>query len=343
VIVATNLFRDQLDRYGEADSIVDRWTAALASAAEGSVLVYCADDPRLAMLAAASPLPSFTFGLAGAPSDRDQTAGGGDATADPVACRTCGRQLEYAWRSIGHLGSFSCPSGHIGRVAPDMAIELRTEVSARRVDQGPASRTTLALSGRFGEAIARPALPGLTNAYNVAAAAVAGWVTGHEIEDSAAAMDGYVGPFGRFEWIAIDGRRVLLILVKNTISLAETAHLGRDLPADVVLIALNDAPADGRDVSWMWDAPIADLVTGRAVVLTGTRSDDLCLRLKSDPDVISTPPTSIQQTSSLTAALDVAVARTPPDGLMVVAATYTAMMGLRAIAERRGDAPAAPR
>ena len=343
VIVATNLFRDQLDRYGEADSVVDRWTVALTRAAEGSVFIYCADDPRLAMLAAGSSLPTITFGLAGVPSDRDHPSDIGDAAADPVACRTCGRQLEYVWRSIGHLGSFFCPNGHVKRVAPDIAIELTHAASAFGVDQGPVPRTTLALSGRFGEAIAHPALPGLTNAYNVAAAAAAGCATGHEISACAEAMDGYVGPFGRFEWMTVDGRRVLLILVKNTISLAETVRLGRDLPADVVLIGLNDAPADGRDVSWIWDAPIADFVAGRAVVLTGSRSDDLCLRLKSDPDVVSTPPTSVQQTISLAAAFDLAIARAPRDGLVVAAATYTAMMGLRAIAERRGHTPAAPR
>ena len=343
VIVATNLFRDQLDRYGEVNSIVDRWAVALAFAAEGSVLVYCADDPHLAMLAADLPLPSITFGLAGLPSDRDQHSGSGGPVADPVACRMCGHQLEYAWRSIGHLGSFFCPNGHIERVAPDIAIEFVHAPAAQPVDGGRAPRTALALSGRFGEAIARPALPGLTNAYNVAAASAAGWATGYDIRACAEAIEGYVGPFGRFEWMTVDGRRVLLILVKNTISLAETVHLGRDLPADVVLIGLNDAPADGRDVSWMWDAPIADLVAGRAVVLTGSRSGDLCLRLKSDPDVISTPPTSVQQSSSLVAALDLAVARAPRDGLVIAAATYTAMMGLRAIVERRGDAAAAPR
>ena len=109
VIVATNLFRDQLDRYGEADAIVDRWAIALSTAADGSILVHCADDPRLAMLAMETKLPTRTFGLAGMPTDRDQPDDGGDAIADPVACRSCGRQLLYTWRSIGHLGDFIAP------------------------------------------------------------------------------------------------------------------------------------------------------------------------------------------------------------------------------------------
>ena len=130
VIVATNLFRDQLDRYGEADAVVDRWAGALATAPEGSILVYCADDPRLAMLASGSHLPSRSFGLAGMPDDRKQRLGAGDMIADPMACRTCGRQLTYAWRSIGHLGDFACPAGHIRRATPDVAIELAPNVTA---------------------------------------------------------------------------------------------------------------------------------------------------------------------------------------------------------------------
>ena len=158
VIVATNLFRDQLDRYGEADAIVDRWAAALATAGDGSVLVYCADDPRLAMLAAGSALPTLTFGLAGPPTDREQGAETGGMVADPVACRTCGRQLEYAWRSIGHLGAFACPDGHVRRMDPDVAVEVLPARPAAGSESSAA--TGFRLSGHLGTAIARPALPG---------------------------------------------------------------------------------------------------------------------------------------------------------------------------------------
>jgi hypothetical protein len=136
---------------------------------------------------------------------------------------------------------------------------------------------------------------------------------------------------------------VVLALIKNTVSLAETVHLAPSLGADVVLLALNDSPADGRDVSWIWDAPLAQLVGGRAVVLTGTRATDLRLRLRYDPDISATPPRSIEMSTTLAEGLMAALARTPPGGTVVAAATYTAMMGLRTIAERRGDAPPAPR
>jgi lipid II isoglutaminyl synthase (glutamine-hydrolysing) len=342
VIVATNLFRDQLDRYGEVDAIVDRWAAALGTAADGSILVHCADDPRLAMLASAARLPTLTFGLAGPPTDRDHRPNAGGSIADPVACRTCGRQLAYAWRSIGHLGAFGCPEGHIRHVVPDVTVES-TQAAAGSGIRKSGSRASLRLSGRLGTTIARPALPGLTNAYNVAAAVTAGAALGQELARSAEAIDGFVGPFGRLEWLEIDGRHLVLVLIKNTVSLAEAVLLAPSLAADVVLLGLNDAPADGRDVSWIWDAPVAGLVAGHAVVLTGSRAADLHLRLKYDADVTAAPPRSIEELSSLAAGLAAAVARTPPRGTVVAAATYTAMMGLRTIAQRRGDARPAPR
>jgi UDP-N-acetylmuramyl tripeptide synthase len=290
VIVATNLFRDQLDRYGESDAIIDRWAGALATAAEGSVLVYCADDPRLAMLASGSHLPSRSFGLAGMPSDREQHPGASDMVADPIACPTCDRQLSYAWRSIGHLGDFACPAGHVRRAAPDIAIELAPNVKAARPRSAPASNTVLRLTGPFGRADARPALLGLPNAYNVAAAVTAGTIVGHTVEQSTTAIEGSAGAFGRLEWVFIEGRRVVFVLIKNTVSLAETVHLGPSLAADVVLFGLNDSPADGRDVSWIWDAPIDTLVADRAVVLTGSRSLDLQLCLKYSQGAAGSSP-----------------------------------------------------
>ncbi len=342
VIVATNLFRDQLDRYGEADSIVDRWAAALPTAADGSLLVYCADDPRLAMLAAESTLPTLTFGLAGPPSGRDSGPESAGMAADPVACRVCGRQLEYEWRSVGHLGAFACPEGHIRRLAPDVTVEVLTP--ATRADEPSATipRASLRISDGVETVIARPSLPGLTNAYNVAAALTAARALGHDLASSAAAIDGSVAPFGRFEWMEIEGRRLILVLVKNTISLAETSHLIPLVQPDLVLLALNDAPADGRDVSWIWDAPIVELVAGRTVVLCGSRADDLQLRLKYDAAVVARPPRSVEAAGSLAAGLDRAVAGTRPGQTILAGATYTAMMGLRTIAQRRGVAPPPP-
>ncbi len=343
VIVATNLFRDQLDRFGEPDAIVQRWVAALATAAEGSTLVYCADDPRLAMVASSSALATRSFGLVAMPSDREQRSWDVGAIADPVTCQRCGRQLTYAWRSIGHLGAYACPAGHIRRTAPDIAIES-VEAEAKPQPWGAwANGTTIRISGSHGSTVIRPRLPGLPNAYNVAAAVAAGTMIGHSVGSSAESIEGYPGPFARNEWMVIDGRHVVLMLIKNTVSLAETVRLGSSFAPDSVVLGLNDAAADGRDVSWIWDAPIAQLVRGRDVVLTGSRAADLRLRLKYDPETTMTPPASLEERDSLADALDLGISRAPRDGVVVVGATYTALMGLRAITHRRGYASDSPR
>jgi UDP-N-acetylmuramyl tripeptide synthase len=163
------------------------------------------------------------------------------------------------------------------------------------------------------------------------------------VASSAEAIEGYPGAFARNEWMVIDGRHVVLMLIKNTVSLAETVRLGSSFAPDAVVLGLNDAAADGRDVSWVWDAPIAELVRGRDVVLTGSRATDLHLRLKYDPETAATPPASLEERESLADALDRGLSRAPRDGVVVVAATYTALMGLRSIAHRRGYASAAPR
>ena len=342
VIIATNLFRDQLDRYGEADSIVDRWAIALPTAAAGSVLVHCADDPRLSMLAAQSGLPSRTFGLIEPPADRNPPEVG-DAVSDPVACRTCGRQLAYRWRSIGHLGDFACPAGHIRRQTPDVTVRPGSWVGPRLSDGRTSGGIELYLEDATGSAIARPALLGLPNAYNVAGAIAAAGAVGRDLVSSADAIGGYAGPYGRLERVEIDGRHLILMLVKNPVSLGETVRLGPLLAPDVILLALNDEPADGRDVSWIWDAPIARLVAGRDVVVAGTRAADLRLRLKYDRDRTAVAPSSITGSDSLPAALKAALKRTPRGGTLLAAATYTAMMGLRVLAQRQGDAQPAPR
>lgn len=333
VVLATNIFRDQLDRYGESDVILGRWEAALRAAPLGTVLVYCADDPRLEMLAIATGLPSVSFGLSGPVGDRAPEPTAGSALADPIACRTCGRPLEYGWRSIGHLGDFSCPEGHVRRPSPTITF---TPASA-------AGRVRITLDGPFGTASASPALQGLFNAYNAAATVAAAVALGEDGIAAARALDDAVGPFGRFEALEINGRTVVIALMKNPVSLAATVAAGIDLAPDSVVLALNDAPADGRDVSWVWDASIAGLVDGRPVALTGSRADDLALRLKYEPAHLGEGRPSPARHARAEDALAAMIAVAPPGGTVLVVATYTAMMRLRASLVRRGSAAAVPR
>ena len=347
VVLATNLFRDQLDRYGEADAIVDRWAAALRAAPAGTTLVHCADDPRLTMLAAGVAIPTLTFGLAGPPRERSELVGDQSTVADPVACRTCGRPLEYRWRSVGHLGDFACPEGHVRRAEPTVTVQVTAgepETAGEGVAAGEPERR-LELSGPFGSCSAPAPLRGLPNAYNVAGVVAAAGALGL---DGCAALDAMAGTgaaFGRLEELQLDGRRVVLALVKNAVSLAEMAALAEEIGPDAVLLGLNDAPADGRDVSWIWDAPLGTLVVGRPVGLTGGRATDLRLRLKYDPawSGDGAGPEIVTLDERHEPAFDRMLAATPSGGTLMVVTTYTVLMHLRAALVRRGHAAPVPR
>ena len=254
VIVATNLFRDQLDRYGEPDAIVDRWVTAMATAAEGSSFVYCADDPRLAMLASASRLPTRSFGLVAMPTDRDQRSSEVGAIADPVACRRCGRQLTYAWRSIGHLGAYSCPAGHIRRASRiSRSNGSATSRSPDHGGRGPRGRPSGSVE-RSGAPSSDPDCP----VSRMHTTSPRPWLRARDRPRRPLECRGdrRLPRCVREERMGvIDGRHVVLMLIKNTVSLAETVRLGASYAPDAVVLGLNDAAADGRDISWIWDAP----------------------------------------------------------------------------------------
>jgi UDP-N-acetylmuramyl tripeptide synthase len=346
-IVITNLFRDQLDRYGEVDMVIDRWRAALASLAASTVLVACADDPRVDRLAADSTLPTIRFGLSHAPSGSagspasDASADGDSsfdsvapAVADPVACPSCGRPLVFTWRSIGHLGDWACPDGHVRRAEPDLKVMFDD------TEDGP---SRLRFEGTFGEAGAKVHLSGAPGAYDSAAAVGAAMAVGVEPMAAIRALDGATPAFGRLEELSVGTRRIVLALAKNPASLTESAHAAASRQPDAVLLGLSDESADGRDVSWIWDVDFEQLRGIPAIGLTGTRADDLALRFKYArvPSAAAWPIVAIEPL--VDRALDAMLAKIQPGGTLVVLATYTALLGIRRTLQRRGVVSAIPR
>jgi lipid II isoglutaminyl synthase (glutamine-hydrolysing) len=337
LIVVTNLFRDQLDRYGEPDAIVDRWLTALRQAPPGTRFVYCADDPRLAHIARSIRLPNRSFGMDGASHEAASMAVIADESAvtDPVACRVCGQPLRFSWQSVGHLGAFACPAGHLNRADPDVVF---------RFERGrPGTDSSISFSGPGMESISvRLPLPGLPSAYDAAATMAAMTWLGLAPAHTARALAAASAAFGRLEEIPVGGRRLLLGLVKNAVSLAEMASLARSLEPNAVVLGLSDAPADGRDVSWVWDADLGSLVGSRLVALTGSRASDLRLRLKYG-NTVERSARIVASDPGLERTIDRALLAVPQGGLVLVAATYTAILGVRDILRRRGLVDPIPR
>ena len=319
-----NLFRDQLDRYGELELLADRWAELVAEEAGRARFVLNADDPLVADLGRAREGIVY-FGV----EDDSQALAELGHAADSKHCRNCGASYAYETVLLGHLGHYRCPG--CGRERPEPAV------SARSVELHGMSGASFTLCAPAGEVDVELPLPGLYNVYNALAAASLGLELGTALERVGAALRGFGGAFGRVETIAMGARPVSILLVKNPVGANEVLRtLTLEEESLDLWIALNDGIADGRDVSWIWDADF-ELLAGRVgrVTCTGTRAEEMALRLKY-AGVDARPAVDRDIASSLDAA--VASAR---DGRPLYALpTYTALLELRDVLARRGLAPA---
>jgi UDP-N-acetylmuramyl tripeptide synthase len=316
-----NLFRDQLDRYGELELVAERWRDAVAGLPEEAQLVYNADDPQLAAVGEAHP-GGVAFGL----DDPRLARPSLQHAADSKYCVRCGTPYVYAAAYVGHLGEYRCPRGDHSR--PPLAV------AAREVELYGLERASFRLDTPEGSRRVELRLPGLYNVYNAVAAAALTRALGAQLDEIGAGLERFSAAFGRFERIAVGGRRVLLLLVKNPAGANEAVRTLVDGGAPrVVVVALNDEIADGRDVSWIWDVDFEPLLPGlERLVASGTRAAELALRFRYgglDPEAIELEP-------DLGNALDRGLALTPDGGELVVLPTYTAMLGLQRLLASRG-------
>jgi UDP-N-acetylmuramyl tripeptide synthase len=321
VVCLGNLFRDQLDRYGELELVAARWRTAVAELPEGATLVANGDDPQLAALADART-GAVVFGL----DDPRVARPALQHAADSTHCVRCGTPYAYAAAYVGHLGDFRCPRGDHAR--PPL------EVAARNVELRGLERATFDLVAPEGTRRVELALPGLYNVYNAVGAAALARALGATLDEIAAGLGRFSAAFGRFERIPAGDRRLLLLLIKNPAGANEVVRTLVDGGAPrTLLVALNDEIADGRDVSWIWDVDFEPLLPGLdRLVASGGRAAELALRFRYGglaDDAIEVEP-------SLERALDRGLELTPPGGELVVLPTYTAMLALQRLVAARG-------
>ncbi len=323
VVALGNLFRDQLDRYGELELVAERWRTAVGALGE-ALLVVNADDPLLGELARGHT-PTVTYGL----DDPRHARASLQHAADSTYCPVCGAPYDYAAAYVGHLGDYRCPNGHVAR--------LPLEVAAREIELHGLDGTDFTLVTPEGEARVRLALPGLYNVYNATAAAAIARALGESLESISAGLTRFTAAFGRFERIDAGDRRLLMLLVKNPAGANEAVRTLLDGPPPrLAVVALNDAIADGRDVSWIWDVDFEPLLDGlERVVVSGDRAAELALRFAYG----GLARERIEVVPDLEAALDRGLELTPVSGELVVLPTYTAMLGLRGIIAERGLVP----
>ena len=312
-----NLFRDQLDRYGELELIAERWRDAVAGLPSSTTLVLNGDDPQIGSLGA-----GVVYGV----DDPRVARPALQHAADSKYCIRCGTPYVYAAAYVGHLGDYRCPA--CGHARPPL------DVRAREIELAGLERAAFDLVTPEGTRRVELALPGLYNVYNALGAAALTRALGASLDEIADGLGRFSAAFGRFERIPVDGKRLLLLLIKNPAGANEAVRTLVDGgPPRVAVVALNDAIADGRDVSWIWDVDFEPLLDGlETLVATGDRAAELALRFKYgglDPSRIVVEP-------ELAAALDRGLELTPAGSELVVLPTYTAMLGLQRIVAERG-------
>ena len=323
-IVLGNLFRDQLDRYGELEAIADGWREVLL--ASDACAVLNADDPLLADLGRGRERVLY-FGV----EDDSLALAGMAHAADAKHCRNCGAPYVFDAVYLGHLGRYHCAS--CGRARPE------PEVRATGVRLQGVSSASFTLTTPEGSAAVKLGLPGLYNVYNALAAAALAHALGVPLATIVPALEATRPAFGRAETVSIatsgGARELRILLVKNPAGANEVLRTLALEPGEHRLLGvLNDQIADGRDVSWIWDADF-EALQGRVagVVCAGTRAADLAARLK----YAGIEETRIELVPELDAALARAAAQTPEGSPLYALPTYTAMLALRKMLSERGE------
>jgi UDP-N-acetylmuramyl tripeptide synthase len=331
VILLLNLFRDQLDRYGELETIANRWRTVIRELGPETTLIVNADDPNLAALASDTRARVVTFGLV----DSGYTLPELPHASDAAICRICESPLVYDALFVSHLGAWRCPS--CGNRRPEL------DFTASDITLRGAERTSLLIHDRRESTDALTltielALPGLYNVYNALAATAAARVLGLAEQPILQTLAQFEAAFGRLERVEYRGRHLTLALSKNPVGFNEVLRMIAVEPVnDPLVIAINDLDADGRDVSWLWDVDFEVLANPQSIGIifaAGIRGHDLAVRLKyagvpddrNDARAAGLP---------LSDALDTIVSATPEHASIFLLLTYTALLQLRqALADR---------
>ncbi len=323
-IAVTNFFRDQLDRYGELTNTVELVRRGLREAGPRTVLVLNADDPMVAGLGKGYPGPVLYYGVEEPTLGRREK----ERDAESPPCPNCGEQLAYTVTYYAHLGNYRCPACGWARPRPEVRLQrLRSEGS-----RGYA----LEMGTPQGTIRAKLPVPGFYNVYNALAATALVQICGVEPGLIVRGLEGFAASFGRMERLRVGGTQILLALVKNPVGFNQVLQaVLEDHGPKVILFLINDRYADGTDVSWLWDADLERLEGGAefaGVIVGGLRAEDMAVRLK----YAGWPPEAILMEHKPAQALERAIGLVPPGGIIYVLPTYTALLEIREVLQRRG-------
>ncbi len=322
IVVVTNLFRDQLDRYGELDSLAKSFQKSFTNL--DTTLVLNADDPLVASLGGETKNEPMYFGV----SDYSGEKIINDHTADSIFDPNTGEKLQYLQQYFGHIGIYRSESSSFARPKPsvDLVKMHKTNKLFSEYDVKTATGTQF---------VHLP-IPGLYNIYNSLAAFAVGSTVGIHNKEIASSLQDNEAAFGRGEELPYKDKTLQMMLIKNPTGFNQIIQtfLKPKPQSNPLLICINDNIADGRDVSWLWDSAIEDIVgyTGK-IFVSGTRAYDMALRLKYAG--FSVESLSIEPNIEL--AVELSANECKPSQTGYILSTYTAMLAVRsAIASKSG-------
>jgi UDP-N-acetylmuramyl tripeptide synthase len=318
IVLLTNLFRDQLDRYGEIDTVAAGWKKALVKLPRNTQVILNADDATVANLGSSLKAKVVYFGI----SDKNLDGRLPDHASDATVCPRCLSALSYKQCFVGHLGIYSCP--HCGQIQPIKNVSLVK-----------ASKKEVSISA-FGQNIKiNNNLPGNYNLYNLTAAVTLVKILNIDNKTIVQGLADFIPAFGRVEKIKVNNKTLHLFLVKNPTGFNEVINtLILSQTKLTCLIIINDLIADGKDVSWLWDVNFEKLTPKlKSVVVSGIRAYDMALRLKYSAETIRLSNNLITEPD-----LKKAIERllNTNDKNLYLLPTYTAMLKTRKILNRMG-------
>ncbi|HEY9803682.1 MAG TPA: Mur ligase family protein [Leptolyngbyaceae cyanobacterium] len=298
IILCLNLFRDQLDRYGEVDTISKRWTKVISTLPADTVVIPNADDPTLSLLGQQLQQKVLFFGL----NEPEHYLEAIPHAVDSIYCPQCGHPLNYQGVYLSHLGDFTCPSCGFTKSQPALASSEWSQI-----------------------------LVGLYNKYNTLAATTAAIELGVDEATIRDTINNFQAAFGRAEDLVVDGKRVRILLSKNPVGTNETIRVVTQSTDKTTLLVLNDRTPDGTDVSWIWDVDTEKLVErGGTLVVSGDRVYDMALRLRySEKSADSNLNLIVEE--DLRQAIATALEHTPPTETLHILPTYSAMLEVREV------------
>ncbi len=270
-VVVTNVFSDQLDRYGDILSTLESIKIGCKNS-KNAVLCLNADCSLTSSIAAEVENRCVFYGI-----NCEVYKTRVQEISDAPNCLRCGHEYEYGHVTFGHLGSWSCPECGYRRPDPDVAV------TSVLVSDTAHTSVEVNVSGETRQV--NICLPGAYNIYNAAASIAVGHACGLEPSVVDAAMENFECGFGRMEKLDIPDTDIRMILIKNTAGCNQVLNFLTDMTEpSLFVIGLNDRVNDGRDISWIEDvnfeclAEMGDMLTG--LYVTGIRADDMAARLK---------------------------------------------------------------